>query len=64
MVTERDMKITTIYFGGGTPTSIEAEEMDALYETMYASFPNMKMFGKLRLKQVVLTRLLLQKSTC
>ncbi|MBE1554924.1 coproporphyrinogen III oxidase [Sporosarcina limicola] len=40
-LTERDMKITTIYFGGGTPTSIEAEEMDALYETMYASFPNM-----------------------
>ncbi len=41
-LTERDMKITTIYFGGGTPTSIEAEEMDALYETMYASFPNME----------------------
>lgn len=40
-LTARDMKITTIYFGGGTPTSIEAEEMDALYETMYASFPNM-----------------------
>lgn len=40
-LTERDMTITTIYFGGGTPTSIEAEEMDALYETMYASFPNM-----------------------
>ena len=40
-LTERDMAITTIYFGGGTPTSIEAEEMDALYETMYASFPNM-----------------------
>ena len=40
-LTEHDMKITTIYFGGGTPTSIEAEEMDALYETMYESFPNM-----------------------
>jgi len=40
-LTKKDMKITTIYFGGGTPTSIEAEEMDALYETMYASFPNM-----------------------
>ena len=40
-LTERDMKITTIYFGGGTPTSIEAEEMDALYETMYSSFPGM-----------------------
>ena len=41
-LTERDMKITTIYFGGGTPTSIEAEEMDALYETMYNSFPGME----------------------
>ncbi len=40
-LTKRDMKITTIYFGGGTPTSIEAEEMDALYETLYQSFPNM-----------------------
>jgi len=39
---ERDIKITTIYFGGGTPTSIEAEEMDALYKTMYDSFPHMK----------------------
>lgn len=39
---ERDMAITTIYFGGGTPTSIEAEEMDALYETMYDSFPGME----------------------
>ncbi|CAM3178460.1 coproporphyrinogen III oxidase [Filibacter tadaridae] len=41
-LTERDMAITTIYFGGGTPTSIEAKEMDGLYETMYASFPNME----------------------
>ncbi|MFC5602377.1 coproporphyrinogen III oxidase [Sporosarcina koreensis] len=41
-LTERDIKITTIYFGGGTPTSIEADEMDALYETMYDSFPHMK----------------------
>ncbi len=41
-LTEHNMSITTIYFGGGTPTSIEAEEMDALYETMYASFPNME----------------------
>ena len=41
-LTERDIKITTIYFGGGTPTSIEAEEMDALYQTMYDSFPHMK----------------------
>ncbi|QUW23455.1 coproporphyrinogen III oxidase [Sporosarcina sp. Marseille-Q4063] len=41
-LTEKDMKITTIYFGGGTPTSIEAEEMDELYKTMYESFPNME----------------------
>ncbi|MDS9472661.1 coproporphyrinogen III oxidase [Sporosarcina pasteurii] len=40
-LSEKDMTITTIYFGGGTPTSIEAEEMDALYKTMYDSFPNM-----------------------
>jgi oxygen-independent coproporphyrinogen-3 oxidase len=39
---DRDIKITTIYFGGGTPTSIEADEMDALYKTMYDSFPHMK----------------------
>lgn len=39
---KRNKKITTIYFGGGTPTSIEAEEMDALYKTMYESFPHMK----------------------
>ena len=38
---ERDMRITTIYFGGGTPTSITAEEMDMLYEEMYNSFPHM-----------------------
>lgn len=38
---ERDMRITTIYFGGGTPTSITAEEMDMLYEEMYQSFPHM-----------------------
>ena len=41
-LTARDIKITTIYFGGGTPTSIEADEMDALYQTMYDSFPHMK----------------------
>lgn len=40
-LTQRDKKITTIYFGGGTPTSIEADEMDALYQTMYNAFPYM-----------------------
>lgn len=38
---ENNIGITTIYFGGGTPTSITAEEMDMLYEEMYTSFPNM-----------------------
>lgn len=37
---ENNMTITSVYWGGGTPTSIEAEEMDALYQTMYESFPN------------------------
>lgn len=41
-LTERNVKVTTIYFGGGTPTSIEAEEMDALYQVMIESFPFMK----------------------
>ncbi|PPA72420.1 coproporphyrinogen III oxidase [Jeotgalibacillus proteolyticus] len=39
---ENGVKITTIYFGGGTPTAISAEEMDALYEEMYRSFPDVK----------------------
>ncbi|HHY74440.1 MAG TPA: coproporphyrinogen III oxidase [Bacillus bacterium] len=38
---EQGIPITTIYFGGGTPTSITADEMDMLYEGMYQSFPNM-----------------------
>ncbi|MFA9557231.1 coproporphyrinogen III oxidase [Evansella sp. AB-rgal1] len=39
---ENNIKITTIYYGGGTPTSITAEQMDALYEKMYEVFPNVK----------------------
>ncbi|MEG0381003.1 MAG: coproporphyrinogen III oxidase, partial [Kurthia sp.] len=39
-LTENNIKITSVYWGGGTPTSIEADEMDALYETMYTYFPN------------------------
>jgi oxygen-independent coproporphyrinogen-3 oxidase len=39
---EKDVKITTVYYGGGTPTSITAEEMDMLYEEMYTSFPDVK----------------------
>ncbi|MEH7333657.1 coproporphyrinogen III oxidase [Neobacillus drentensis] len=36
---EKGIRITTVYYGGGTPTSITAEEMDMLYEEMYTSFP-------------------------
>ncbi|WP_078552605.1 coproporphyrinogen III oxidase [Bacillus alkalicellulosilyticus] len=39
---EHGIKVTTVYFGGGTPTSISAEQMDHLYEKMYQSFPNME----------------------
>ncbi|WP_420865913.1 coproporphyrinogen III oxidase [Bacillus coahuilensis] len=39
---EKGIKITTIYYGGGTPTSILAEEMDMLYEEMMDSFPNVE----------------------
>ncbi|MBB6443458.1 coproporphyrinogen III oxidase [Bacillus benzoevorans] len=39
---EHNVKITTVYFGGGTPTSITAEEMDLLYEEMHQSFPNVE----------------------
>ncbi|UJF36419.1 coproporphyrinogen III oxidase [Paenibacillus hexagrammi] len=38
---EAGLRITTIYWGGGTPTSITAEEMDALFVTMHESFPDM-----------------------
>lgn len=39
---ENDVKITTVYYGGGTPTSITAEEMDMLYEEMHTAFPDVK----------------------
>lgn len=35
------LAITTIYWGGGTPTSIEAEQMDALFVTLHEAFPGM-----------------------
>jgi oxygen-independent coproporphyrinogen III oxidase len=38
---EAGLTITTIYWGGGTPTSITAEQMDALFVTMHESFPAM-----------------------
>ncbi|WP_301171104.1 coproporphyrinogen III oxidase [Brevibacillus nitrificans] len=40
-LTKNDQRITSIYFGGGTPTSITAEDMDQLFDTMYRSFPHM-----------------------
>lgn len=39
---EKGIEITTVYYGGGTPTSISAEEMDMLYEEMVSSFPNVE----------------------
>lgn len=39
--------ITTIYWGGGTPTSIEAEQMDELFQTIYDSFPKMHQLREL-----------------
>lgn len=39
---EAGLKMTTIYWGGGTPTSITAEEMDALFATMHAALPDME----------------------
>ncbi|MCM2533757.1 coproporphyrinogen III oxidase [Neobacillus pocheonensis] len=39
---EKGVRITTVYFGGGTPTSITANEMDMLYEEMYTSFPDVE----------------------
>lgn len=38
---ERGLGITTIYWGGGTPTSITAEQMEALFQAMHESFPAM-----------------------
>ncbi len=40
-LTQAGLGITTIYWGGGTPTSITAEEMDALFVTLHESFPAM-----------------------
>lgn len=39
---ENNINITTVYYGGGTPTSITAEEMDMLYEEMVTSFQNVE----------------------
>ncbi|KKB35624.1 coproporphyrinogen III oxidase [Bacillus thermotolerans] len=39
---EKGVKITTVYYGGGTPTAITAEEMDELYALMYEVFPDVE----------------------
>lgn len=36
---EHDVRVTTVYFGGGTPTSITADEMDRLYDWMWRTLP-------------------------
>lgn len=36
------IKVTTLYFGGGTPTSISAEQIDRVLEVLHESYPNMK----------------------
>lgn len=33
-----NIKVTSIYFGGGTPTSIEPQDLQLLLETVYTSF--------------------------
>jgi len=44
---DHNINVTTVYFGGGTPTSITAEEMDMLYEEMYSSFPNVNLIREI-----------------
>ncbi len=39
---EHPMKITTVYWGGGTPTSITAEEMNMLYDELHRAIPAVK----------------------
>lgn len=41
-IREAGLTITTLYWGGGTPTSIEAEEMDELFTEIHEWFPGMK----------------------
>nr|WP_052487227.1 coproporphyrinogen III oxidase [Paenibacillus sp. VKM B-2647] len=41
------LAVTTIYWGGGTPTSIEAHEMDALFATIRDSFPDLSLVREL-----------------
>lgn len=36
------LSVTTVYWGGGTPTSIEAQQMDALFAAMHEALPGME----------------------
>lgn len=42
-LTKKNINVTTIYFGGGTPTAITAQQMDKLYTLVYESFPLSKL---------------------
>lgn len=42
---ESGIRVTTIYWGGGTPTSIEADQMEALFATLQKAIPD---FGRVR----------------
>ncbi|WP_438434397.1 coproporphyrinogen III oxidase [Gorillibacterium sp. sgz500922] len=44
---ERKLGITTLYFGGGTPTSIEADQLDLLFEELHRFFPGMESIREL-----------------
>ncbi|MDF2925057.1 MAG: coproporphyrinogen oxidase [Paenibacillaceae bacterium] len=40
-LTQAGLKVTTVYWGGGTPTSIEAGQMDALFAAMHEAVPGL-----------------------
>jgi oxygen-independent coproporphyrinogen-3 oxidase len=44
---ENGIKVTTLYFGGGTPTSITAEQIDRIFEVLHESYPYMKQIREL-----------------
>ncbi|MCL6454310.1 MAG: coproporphyrinogen dehydrogenase HemZ [Alicyclobacillus sp.] len=37
---EHNLPVTTVYLGGGTPTSLRAAELDRLLDTMFREIPN------------------------
>ncbi len=44
---DHNIPVTTVYYGGGTPTSITADQMDALYAHMIDVFPNVNSLREL-----------------